>query len=217
MRKSIANSKSTGFSYEAIQAALEPYGIHASQELARSIRLYADLLLLWNEKINLTSITQPREIIERHFGESLYAAHTVPITSGRLADVGSGAGFPGLALKLLRPELSVILIEPSGKKAAFLAEVCRELELSKVNVVRGRTGEIMAMEPLLNYVTARAVGQLDRLLAWSAGALAGQGRAVLWLGEDDARRVNAAPGWTWRKPIPIPLSRRRVLLVGIPA
>ncbi len=210
----IANSKSTAFSSDAIQAALEPYGIHAAQDLARSIRLYADLLLLWNQKINLTSVTRPREILERHFGESLYAAHAVPIISGRLADVGSGAGFPGLALKLLRPELSVILIEPSGKKAAFLAEACRELKLSKVNIVRGRSEEIMAMEPLLDYVTARAVGGLDRLLAWSAGALVRQGRTVLWLGEDDARKVSEAPGWSWQQPIPIPLSRRRVLLVG---
>ncbi len=124
-----------------IQRTLAPYGVPVSAQLAGAIRCYIELLLLWNQKINLTAIRKPREILERHFGESIFAAHAVAISAGRLADLGSGAGFPGLALKLVCPGLTVQLIEANTKKAVFLSEVCRVLNLSGVEILCERSND----------------------------------------------------------------------------
>src|SRR5712691_10194816 len=96
---------------EAIATALLPFKVHVTPGLASSIRKYIDLLLLWNHNINLTSITDPEDILRRQFGDSIFAAHSVFIETCRLADVGSLSGFPCLSLKLLAPDLEVFLIE----------------------------------------------------------------------------------------------------------
>ena len=88
--------------------------------------------------MSLTTVTNPNEILKFHFGESLFAAPAAQISDGRLADVGSGAGFPGLAIRILVEPLEVMLIESNTKKAAFLSEVSRELCLKDVEVFRGR-------------------------------------------------------------------------------
>jgi len=81
-------------------------------------------LLRWNEKLNLTAIRDPLEILYRHFCESMFAAGAIPVDKGRLADIGSGPGFPGIPLKIARPELELCLVESNIKKGTFLAEVC---------------------------------------------------------------------------------------------
>lgn len=197
-----------------IRAALHPFGVPVDSALAEAIRRYLALLLLWNRKINLTSITDPGEILTRHFGESMFAAHAVPITTGALVDVGSGGGFPGLALKLVRPALSVRLIEPVRKKAVFLAEAARALNLTSIEVLTKRTDELAPADLRANYVTARGVGDFEALVQWAHAALTNQGQIALWLGEEDAAIVGTWEGWSWGRPIQIPLSERRFLLVG---
>ena len=91
-------------------------------------------------RFSLTTVTDPLEIIRFHFGESLFAAKSLPITKGRLADVGSGAGFPGLPIRMISPNVDLLLIEPNLKKVAFLAEVIRSLDLNRTEVFRGRIG-----------------------------------------------------------------------------
>src|SRR5712692_7493441 len=118
--------------------SLEPYGIRLSPSQAKAIQRYLTLLLQWNQKVSLSSLRDPPEILQRHFGESMFAASAVPISSGRLADVGSGAGFPGLALKIACPELEVVLVESNVRKSAFLSEVVRLLNLDGVEVVCSR-------------------------------------------------------------------------------
>ena len=194
--------------------ALEPFGVSADPNLTAAVRCYLELLLLWNRKINLTSVTDPREILARHFGESMFAAHAVPIRGGTLVDIGSGAGFPGLALKLVCPALSVMLIEPVMKKAVFLSEVARTLNLEGVQVVTKRTDAIAANGIRADYVTARAVGDLRALLKWAHRSLRESGRLILWLGEEDAIRIGKMPGFSWKPPIHIPKCARRFLLVG---
>src|SRR5712692_3325913 len=207
---------SPALSDEAIAKALAPFTVAVTPALADSIRKYADLLLLWNHKVNLTSITDPREILARHFGESLFAASTVPISAGRLADVGSGAGFPGLALKLLVPDLEVFLIESVMKKATFLLEVVRQLNLTGVKVVVSRYEDLRDTLAPLDFICARALGDHGQLLDWAKYNVNIGGQVVLWLGAEDAKHVTALPDWTWREPIPIPESLRRSLLVGTP-
>ena len=135
----ISNKLIDGLSDGKIAAALAPYGVAPSRDLCSAIRDYTVLLLRWNQRIGLTAIKDPASILARHFGESLFAASAVPLRSRRLVDVGSGAGFPGLALKLVLPETEVTLIEANAKKAAFLAEVIRTLRLRGVRLLRERT------------------------------------------------------------------------------
>lgn len=195
-----------------IVAALAPFGVQVGERLAQQVRVYLRTLLFWNQKVNLTAITEPGEVLRRHFGESMFGAEWLARTDGVLADVGSGAGFPGLALKLVCPALRVKLIEPTTKKAVFLSEVVRALGLSGVEVVRARTEELADMKA--DAITARAVGDLAGVLGWSGKALPDGGQVLLWLGADDAKRAASIPGWEWAGPVAIPESSSRVLLSG---
>ncbi len=200
-----------------VRTVLATYGFAPTHPQIQLVQRYVYLLLLWNQKISLTSLAGPRQILERHFGESIFAVQFVPLASGRLADVGSGAGFPGMALKIARQELDVTLVEANHKKAAFLAEVKRSLRLEGVEIICSRMEELAVQPGFADFVSARAVGSLRQLLLWSSRALHSNGKLLLWLGVDDAIRVAGAAGWLWRKPVPIPNSRRRVLLIGEPA
>src|SRR5437016_13804051 len=110
-------------SADTIRRALGEFQIAVSDLQVLQIQQYTRILLAWNEKINLTSIRDPLEILNRHFCECMYAASTAPVEHARLADVGSGAGFPGLPLKIILLELQFFLIEPNVKKATFLAQL----------------------------------------------------------------------------------------------
>jgi 16S rRNA (guanine527-N7)-methyltransferase len=199
-----------------IANALTPYGISAQPELCESIRTYISLLLRWNERISLTTITDPEEILKLHFGESFFAVSAVPIQNGRLADVGSGAGFPGIPLAMAAPDLNVTLIESNLKKSAFLSEVIRSLRLNQVRVIRSRMEEVPLDLPAFDFVTVRAVGHHRDLLSWAESSLSESGKIVLWVGEADAIEISRSIAWVWRSPIHIPGSRSRVLLVGAP-
>lgn len=202
-------------SVQSIQKALAPFSVDVDDWLASQISRYVETLLFWNHKVNLTAITGHDEILQRHFGESMFGAQLIDRRDGLLVDVGSGAGFPGLALKLACPSLRVRLIEPVLKKAVFLSEVVRALDLSGVEVLRGRIAEFRDQLP--DYVTARAVGSLPELLAWSHGSLVGQaGRLILWLGREDAELASGRANWDWSDPVTIPCSVNRVILRGTP-
>src|SRR2546430_8683633 len=128
-------------SEEAIRRALRDFQVEVGPEQVACIQEYMKLLLFWNDKVNLTAIRDPSEMLYRHFCESMYAAAAVPLQNGRLADVGSGGGFPGVPLKIARPELEVFLIESNMKKATFLAEVVRELGLTDMHILVSRYEE----------------------------------------------------------------------------
>src|ERR1700689_4138075 len=144
---------------EAILSALAEFGMTASYKQVQQIQQYISILLQWNDKINLTAIRDPREILYRHFCESMYATVAVPVENGRLADVGSGGGFPGLPMKILRPDLQLFLIESSIKKATFLAEVSRDLELTDVRVLVNRYEDVSEDVIPLDYACSRALGE----------------------------------------------------------
>ncbi len=211
----LTNSKWTRLTDQLIRAAIEPYGIALTDRQVDAIRRYTSVLLLWNEKVNLTSLRDPEEILARHFGESLFALPAVPISAGRLADVGSGAGFPGMALKILLPELELVLIESNFKKAGFLMEIARLLELEAK--IRRVGFEEVEQPDYFDFVTARALGNLPQLLKWTRRVLRKGGSVVLWLGAQDAERLSSTSGWRWRRPILLPKSRQRVLLIGQPS
>lgn len=199
-----------------IRRILRPYGVVASPGICDAVRKYCALLVQWNRKISLTAVREPEQILRFHFGESFLASAAVPIHGGRLADVGSGAGFPGLPLRIAVSELSVTLIESNTKKATFLSEVIRELRLDRCDVFRGRMESYLANSERFDFIAVRALGQHAEILRWARTKLDRPGRVVLWLGEEDAVKISQDAGWRWGSPIGIPGSDRRVLLVGSP-
>jgi len=196
-----------------ISDELRTYGVLATAQVCPAIRAYIPLLLHWSRRISLTTVTDPLNILRFHFGESMFASRVIANRKGRLADVGSGAGFPGIPLKLLISTLDVVLIEPNAKKAAFLAEVVRELKLEGVEIYRGRFDNLTAASGF-DYVTARALGMHEEFVQSSRTVISVGGSVILWLGERDAVQVSLQEGWHWRRPLPIPGSHSRVLLVG---
>jgi 16S rRNA (guanine527-N7)-methyltransferase len=194
------------------------------------ISTYIDLLLRWNARINLTAIRNPEEIVTRHFGESFFLASHLfpksgtdhrPLTTDHrpphVLDIGSGAGFPGLPLKLWAPHIHLTLVESNHKKAAFLREVARALTLTNINVITDRA-EVLAARPdspRTEVVTLRAVEHFDEILPQAITLLAPRATLALLIGAAQLPRLTAATTMKWHPPIPIPQSRTRVLSIGI--
>lgn len=194
---------------------LEPFGLTLTPAQVGQILTYLELLLRWNRKINLTAIRSPEDCLTRHFGESLYLGRWVKL-GGRLLDIGSGAGFPGLALKIAAPSLSVTLLEPTAKKRVFLKETARACSLDAVEVREERLEGFArrSAAPAFDLATARAVGRLESLVPEAARCLVPGGRLCLWLGR---QQLSSLPcqGVEWSTPIPVPLSHDREIVIGI--
>ena len=223
---------------ELLQPFLAPEALSPVQ--LEHISIYIDLLLRWNARINLTAIRHPEEIVTRHFGESLFAAsHLFPAqitwgqppeptlnavegavqaerssAPGSVIDVGSGAGFPGLPIKIWAPQVHLTLIESNQKKATFLREVARTLTLTDINVFPGRADDYP--NPPADVVTLRAVERFDTTLPIAARLVAPAGRLALLIGEAQLTRTHdLTPGFKWSRPINVPLASTRVLAVGV--
>jgi 16S rRNA (guanine527-N7)-methyltransferase len=200
---------------ELLQPFLDKPGALSAAQL-NSISTYIDLLVRWNARINLTSIRQPEAIVTRHFGESLFAAHHLfpnPGQAASLIDVGAGAGFPGVPIKLWAPQLHLTLIESSHKKAAFLRQLARTLTLTDINIVPGRAEAHPG--PPADVVTLRAVERFSSALTTAARLVAPGGRLALLIGQGQtAQAANLVPSIAWGAPANLPLSSSRVLLIG---
>ena len=140
---------------------LEEFGL--SIDKISKFERYLDLLLEWNEKFNLTAITDKDEIEEKHFIDSIELVKYFDLKNKTLLDVGSGAGFPGIPLAIVEPTLQITLLESNGKRVSFLHEVVKELELKNVQIIQGRVEELGTREKY-DIVTARAVKELNVLL-----------------------------------------------------
>lgn len=196
-----------------ILSVLREYGFSPDSVTREKIGAYISLLVRWNQRVSLTAIRDQEQILRLHFGESIYAASMGLIGVGRLADVGSGAGFPGIPLSMVISGLHVTLIEPNLKKSVFLAEAKRELCLDSVEVERVRMQEYQG-EPF-DFISSRALGQSEDFISFAKQNLVPSGRVVLWLGIDDAKRmIEICREFHWSSPVLIPGSKRRVILVG---
>jgi 16S rRNA (guanine527-N7)-methyltransferase len=158
--------------HERLKTLLWPYNPGLSDQVLEQLSVYLDLLRRWNAKTNLSAIREPEEIVTRHFGESLFAAQHLP-KAATLLDLGSGAGFPGLPIALVHPEVAVTLAESQNKKAAFLREAVRVLGL-KTEVWASRVEELPANR-VFDVVTLRAVDNPGRALKLARERLAAGG------------------------------------------
>lgn len=197
-----------------IRAVLESFELAVSDRLCEQIRIYIELLLRWNRRISLTAIGSPEEIVRTHFAESLLATKAVANMRGRLADVGSGAGFPGLPLRIYLDGLQLTLIEPNAKKCAFLAEAARALEMKDVEIIQRRYEDVRRPEPGFDFVTARALGQFTEFLEWAGTVIEPGGRVMVWTGPDGKAALERAKGWTWEPSFVIPRSKQRLIVIG---
>jgi 16S rRNA (guanine527-N7)-methyltransferase len=185
--------------------------------LLEQLQAYLELLLRWNARMNLTAVRDPETMVTRHFGESLFAARVLLRGGGRacttLADVGSGAGFPGIPMKLFAPELELTLIESQQKKAAFLREVVRGLGLRGAQVFAGRAEQ---WDKTAELVTLRAVEQFARALPVAAKLVAEDGRLGLLIGAPQVPTAQGVLGksWEWEEPVRVPQSGTRAVLAG---
>lgn len=238
-----------------IAELLKPFlSVELSREQLANISMYVDILWKWNQKMNLTAVRRPEEIVTRHFGESLFTAqliipragagtHThpaeqsssssfdsaqdrLPRASGPtsderdtpsavpvVVDVGSGAGFPGLPIKIWAPEVPLHLIESNHKKATFLKEVVRALGLDGVEVFSGRAESFPVASS--DIVTLRAVEHFQDILPVAASLVKPGGRLALLIGNSQIEVARAAvDDLEWQAPVSVPMSHNRVVLVG---
>jgi 16S rRNA (guanine527-N7)-methyltransferase len=203
-------------------------GQRLTAEDSQRISTYIDILQRWNARVNLTAIRDPEEIVTRHFGESLFAARqlfplrssvtSVPsVVKPSAADIGSGAGFPGIPIKLWRPDLSLTLIESNHKKATFLREVARALTLADINILTTRAETVDAA---FQTVTLRAVERFESILPVAAKLVAPRGRLALLIGEAQLvpARLALAKVLGFEASslatTPLPLSQARVLALA---
>ena len=175
---------------------------------------YLELLIRWNLKINLTATRDRQSILTRHFGESLFAARHLlpdPTLARSVTDIGSGGGFPGLLLKIWAPNLYLKLVDSSHKKAAFLKEVSRALNLSRITVLPIRAEDFSCKAEV---VTMRAVERFEKMLPLLPKLLNPSGQLGLLIGQSQVDAATTLKAIRWSEPISIPLSRSRVLLIG---
>jgi 16S rRNA (guanine527-N7)-methyltransferase len=214
---SAKSGHSTSSHTGAAQAGEESAVLPSAQ--LQSISMYIDILLHWNNRINLTAIRNEEEIVTRHFGESLFVARQLfpaaeRSAASRLADLGSGAGFPGIPIKLWAPNIALTLIESNHKKATFLREVVRILTLTSINIQNVRAETLSPAS--FDVITLRAVERFADVLPVAAALLRPAGRLALLVGDSQRNVARATlPTLAWGASIPIPESQSRFLMTGV--
>ena len=181
------------------------------EQLAQFER-HLSLIIRWNARTNLTAIRYDNGILSRHFLESIVCAHALPSGIRTLLDFGSGAGFPGIPIAIIHPEIAVTLAESQGKKAAFLQEALRVLNLpAKVH-----TGRAEALSSVFEAVTLRAVDKMEGAVEAAARLTAASGWLILMTTETEQEKLKlaAGAGFRWNDPVGLPGGESRIVLLG---
>ena len=176
-----------------------------SAEQVEKLYAHYELLDRWNRKMNLTTVQSGPETVKRHYLESLFFAQHIPGEFQTLADIGSGAGFPGVPIAVLKPDCLVTLVESNQRKAVFLKESTRGL--TNIAVAAQRAEELQSS---FEWIVARAVdpNEVVRLVPKLAPKIG------LMLGEDDYNRLKSSPHIAWAEPVRLPWGDRRVCAFG---
>lgn len=196
-----------------IASLLSQASLPVASSLAEQLSTYLTLLLKWNTRTNLTAIRKPREIVLRHFADSLFCAQHVSPGTQTLLDFGSGAGFPGIPIALSRPDIQVTLAESQSRKAAFLRESVRALSLN--TTIWAKRVEAIPANQLYDAITLRAVDQMESACRTALPRLSPHGQLLIFTTD---RLLNthlaAIPSLDWQKPSHLPHSDHGLLLSG---
>lgn len=199
---------------QEISSLLSEAGLPVPPELANQLSSYLALLLKWNARTNLTAIREPREIVTRHFADSLFCVAHISPSARTLLDFGSGGGFPGIPIALAHPHLRVTLAESQNRKAAFLREAVRFLNLNAE--VWSQRVESMSAVRLYDVVTLRAVDQMEAACKAAALRVAPEGQMLVFTtGRLQNSVTSATPSIHWQQPLRIPHSDHGLLLRGL--
>ena len=180
---------------EKLIGLCEEYGVTVSRDAAARLDIYASLLVEWNQKMNLTAITDPEGIVLKHFADSLTALPLLPETKGcSLIDVGTGAGFPGVPLAILRPDIRLTLLDSLNKRLVFLKELCAAIEVP-VTLIHARAeegGRRPELREQFDVAIARAVAALPTLCEYCLPFVRVGGRFIAMKGPDGEAELAAA-------------------------
>ena len=200
-----------------VQELLGRIGLSVSPLVADQVCVYTALLRKWNERMNLTALSDPVEILQTLFAESFLGAEVLQRDESPCLDVGSGAGFPGMAIKVYRPDLEMILMEPRQRKAAFLTAVKRELGLNGVEILSCKL-EAIQIADFKNQPTVlitRGVRDPLNILLQGKHLLSGARKVLLFTTPVLAISVRTGlKGIDWRAPLSVPWNTRHILLQG---
>jgi 16S rRNA (guanine527-N7)-methyltransferase len=184
---------------EALTAGARELGVDLTDRHLASFETYYQELVDWNRRFNLTAITNREGVLVRHFLDSLSCLKVLPrrglATGNRVVDVGTGAGFPGLVLKIVCPEMRLTLLEATGKKVTFLDHLVRVLTLEGVEVIKGRAeavGRDPARRESYDWVLARAVAEMPTLVEYLLPLARVRGVVIAQKGEHAAAEVHGA-------------------------
>ncbi len=207
-----------------VQGAAE-FGIVVTPSQAEQFARHAALLLEWNRKTNLTTIVDPAQVAVKHYLDSLIPLNDIP-SDGPLLDLGTGAGFPGIVLKIMRPDQPMTLIDGSRKKISFVKTIIRQLALPRTEAIHARAEEIANQLPsyrgFFKVVVSRAVGDIVKVARCTQGLIAPSGQIFLYQGPSEAAAENPLDGDSvfagrrWRSVVyqlPCLGDRRRLLIV----
>lgn len=200
-----------------ISKILAPYEVILSEVQIEKIRVFTSLLMKWNRKINLTRIVEEQGIYRYHFGESFYLARFLTPQCERILDVGTGCGFPGLALKLIRPDDKITLLEASVKKALFLKEAIVALGLECGCQIENERMESFCKNHKggFDMVTTRGVHISGHVLSDIAGQLKLGGRLVISTSKAVSIQIRRLRGdFDWEEEHLLPQTTSRVVLVS---
>lgn len=177
--------------------------VDLTTEQIQALEAHYQLLLRWNRVLNLTSVDSLEEAVERHYAESLFLTAHLPTDGLRIVDIGSGAGFPGIPVAILRPDCSITLIESHQRKAVFLREATRGMPGVTVLALRAQD-----VKTPFDCVISRAVSyeDLTPVLSQLAGSVA------LLTGSETPP---SGLGFVWNEPIPLPWGKARFLRTGV--
>ncbi|MDA8442514.1 MAG: 16S rRNA (guanine(527)-N(7))-methyltransferase RsmG [Peptococcaceae bacterium] len=177
-----------------LRRGAESLGLSLSNSQVASFLKYLELIVEWNKKFNLTAITDPNEIIVKHFLDSLLMAPYIQ-PDALLADVGTGAGFPGIPLKILFPSVKLTLVDSLAKRVVFLQEVCRELNLTEVSALHGRVediGRLSSHRARYDIVVTRAVAKMSVICEYCLPLLRISGKFIAAKGPSVNPEIEAA-------------------------
>lgn len=176
----------------SFKSFLEKIEIELDEKQIRQFYNYMQLLLKWNEKINLTAITQPQEIIIKHFVDSLTISKYIK-ENAKIIDVGTGAGFPGIPLKIYRNDIEVILLDSLNKRINFLNGVINKMGLDKISAIHGRAEEFghnKEYREKFDIATSRAVANMATLSEYLIPFVKVNGMVVAMKGSDVKQEID---------------------------